>query len=428
MRFAVVVACMMLLVTKEEGYGTTLADLAAAGRATIPKNTSLLSASCHEFNTSGIAAPAAPTGLPGCPPDGSLAAQLLPDHSRDSEATPDHLSGQYADMEVALASEDLEIKTQDRAHHARVRNTKIRDSTAAARAAAPAARSTPGVNVVVARPAAAASSVTAPSSSTAPASTGPRRLPGRPKARSGGTCAPLRPAKRPRTPASQVSACGISAAASSAGQSAGAAPGARSASVVGGSGGVPLGAATRGTSATVAGDPVGGSVALVRLVVAPTAAPPGGDTGAVPRPLPPRVPVHGGAGPIGPPVGGGRPPSATVAVPRTRTPSAPDAGNLVLIGGACDVVAARNSSEPPAASFSAPLSPMLYSSASVLSGSPAVDTSVISAPSGSRSTAEFVEEHRQRRARVESDLRDAQASLSAVLSDRHEPWTGGKDA
>jgi len=428
MRFPVVVACMLLLVTKEEGYGTTLADLAAAGRATIPKNTSLLSASCHEFNTSGIAAPAAPTGLLGGPPDGSPAAQQLPDHPRDSDAEPDHLSQQYAEMEVALASEDLEIKTQNRAHRARVRNAKTRASTTAARAAAPVARSTPGANVVVARPAAAASSVTAPSSSTASASTGPTRLPARPRARSGGTSAPLRPAKRPRTSASQVLAGGSSAAAAPAGQSAGAAPGAGSASVVGGSGGVPVGAATGGTSATVAGGPVGYSAALVRLVVAPTAAPPGGATGAVPRPRPPRVPVHGGAGPVGPPAGGGRPPIATVAVPRTGTPSAPDAGNLALVGGGCDVVAASNSAEPPPASVSAPLSPLLYSSASVLSGSPAVDTSVISAPSGSRSAAEFAEEHRQRRARVESDLRDAQASRSAVLSDRHESWTGGKDA
>jgi len=37
-RLPVVVACMMLFATKEEGYETTLADLAAAGRGTIPKN------------------------------------------------------------------------------------------------------------------------------------------------------------------------------------------------------------------------------------------------------------------------------------------------------------------------------------------------------------------------------------------------------
>jgi len=54
MKLTVVVACLLLMVTKQEGFRPILTDLAFAGRSDVNKNAPLTMASRHEFYTAGL--------------------------------------------------------------------------------------------------------------------------------------------------------------------------------------------------------------------------------------------------------------------------------------------------------------------------------------------------------------------------------------
>jgi len=445
MRLPVVVACMLLLATKEEGYGTTLADLAAAGRSSIPKNTPLLSASCHEFKTTAIAAPMYPSRPSGGAADDRHPPALAPEDPLHGASAED-LSKQYAEMAVALANEAVATKAQAQANRVRLRAAGRAPN--AATAAFPAA---------AARPALAPASVAASTTRRVPATTSFKRLPPRPRSQSAGPSAPPG-AKRPRVAkrksvaggaagapvqarpsggSSAVANNGVSfpAGAASRGGADGIATATAGASGVGtgfaaAGRGVPVRAAAEKAPAAAPSGPASGASALVRLVLAPAVV--GGAlaaAAAVTRDLP-GAPVVLGGGSAGAGVAGavGSPPPAPVSagagltLPSVPAPLLPRTLPALSVGN--DAATLSHSQVVSSLSSSPSLSCVDCPLASLLSVEPLSDATGApgSAPLPRRSAAQFAEEYRQRRERVESDLRDTHSSITGILSSRHESW------
>jgi len=418
MRLPVVVACMLLLVTKEEGYGKMLADLAAAGRGTVPKNASLLSASCHEFNTSGIAAPVAPPRPPGGTAHTHPPAAVAPAGLAPANAGPEDFSQQYDEMDVALAIEDAAIKTQNRAERLRKRSVKAKAPVAAGAALAPATTpptaapppATGSASALGVAPASTSSTVSA-----APVLTTPRKPPARSRARAAGALAPRAIVKRPRGGKGKGAAGSRAGATPPAGAAVGSAAG-------GGSGRKPAGAV---------GGQVGGAHALVHLVRAGRVAddasghaggPPVPDAGA-PAGVATGLAGNGGAGSV---VGGPLSAAASAdASPMQPTVYAPNNAPS-FIGGGDGTVPVNRQAVPPSPRFPS-FSPAAFSTSSLLTGCPMAESTVApgSAPPAAHRISNFVQEQRQRRARIDTDLHAANASVSDILAARHESWRNG---
>ena len=387
MRLPVVVACMLLLVTKEEEFGVKLAHLAAAGRAAVPTNSPLLSASCHEFNTSGLAAPDAAADPPGGVTGGRAAAAPLP---RLPHCNPEDLDGRYAEMDLALANEESATKTQNRANRIRARTAKVQAAAAQAASSAP--------------PAAVHEFPT----------TG--RPPARSRARAAGALAPRPAIKRTRVTKGKKSAAKTKSTAP-----ASAAARSQAAVAVIGSGSGAVGADAAATS--------GVASPYVRLVVAPLAVNPPHANVVGPnvhpthpaamnaersvaaaavygvRPAQPASAVEGGA----------------TSVPGAPSPTASPAFNAVPNGGA---------SPYPLPGAPLPFVPHIYppslSNDCLLPGGlPSHGAAAPALVQPHPSAADFAEEQRLRRERVEANLRDAHASVSDILSSRHQSWGGG---
>jgi len=167
MKLTVVVACLLLMVTKEEGFGPILTDLAFAGRSDVNKNAPLTTASRHEFYTAGLgpssstsgpaqqAGSASTGGAPAAPAAPSFDVPALQDY------LPQDLDVEYAAMESDVAADKSKEATRRRAQRKKMLKEKPRPRTG---------RPPTG------RPASAASESTASDGSAAapaPASTAP---------------------------------------------------------------------------------------------------------------------------------------------------------------------------------------------------------------------------------------------------------------
>jgi len=387
MRLPVVVACMLLLVTKEEEFGVKLAHLAAAGRASVPANPPLFSASCHEFNTSGLAAPDAATRPFGVLPGGHASAAplpLLPDGDSDK------IDNRYAEMDVVLANEASATKTQNRANRIRARTAKAQSATA------PGASSTP-------RSAAHASPTT-------------RRPPERSRAQAAGALAPRPVIKRARAAKGNNSAeknnSTRQASAALPSRAAGAAVDSGVAAVGGGA------AAADGVASP-----------SVRLVVAPPAvAPPSANVKAA-KSQPAHPSAMNAEGPVAAAAVygvGQAPPGFAVAsggtlLPGAQAPTASPVLNTIPNGGAAYY---------PLPGAPLPFVPSHFppslSTGFLLPGALPPHGAAAPAPVQTHpSASDFAEEQRLRRERVKANLRDAHASASDTFSSRHESWGGG---
>jgi len=135
MRLPVVVASMLLLCTKEDRFAGVLSELASVGRVDINKAAPLHQASRHEFSSSGLAS--ASTSLQAAPsrhvspPDPSAAAAAAL-HDRDAV----NMNDKYADMEVALHNEDVSVAALNRADRMRRMRASQTVPSVAARSAA----------------------------------------------------------------------------------------------------------------------------------------------------------------------------------------------------------------------------------------------------------------------------------------------------
>jgi len=423
MRLPVVVAGLLLLCTKEERFAGVLTELASVGRVDVNKAAPLHEAARHEFFSAGLSLPAAANSQGSQPPrpatadHGALVASVLGSpHEVD-------MNEKYTDMDAALKQEDVEVATQNRAD----RMKKMRASTAVARTAGQEA-------VGSARAAPQSGSVAAASGLAFPAVPPPRR-PALPQLR---PAAQGQPVKGAATSGSQRSAASSASKpprgvkrARTARRTAPKVNGSLSATRPGAAGGARApGAAQAGGRANHEGvaEPADGNAdnALVAAVPLPSqrsgsnltataasrgrlmAAPIGGEAGA-----PAFAPVHGAGLSPGPPV------------PR-----------ISQISGVSDLAVPGHDDTLPHLS---PPDSFLFDGQTALPSLPAAPVASSSPPvamvAGSPSTAlnegggivqpapvspplSFVEESRARQARVESDLRDAHASVQHILQAR----------
>jgi len=385
MRLPVVVACMLLLVTKEEEFGVKLAHLAAAGRAAVPTNAPLLSASCHEFNTSGLAAPDAATGPSNVLPGGHGSAAPLP-LLPDGES--EEIDDRYAEMDVVLANEASATKTQNRANRIRARTAKAHSATATGASSAP-------------RSAAHASPTT-------------RRPPARSRAQAAGALAP-----RPVIKKARAAHGNNSAAKTKLTRQASAAIPSRAAGA----------AVDSGPAAVGAGAAAADGVASphVRLVVAPPAVAPPTVMAANSQPAHPSAVYTEGPVAAAAVYGVGQaPPAFAVAsdgtvVPGAQAPTASPALNTMPNGGPV-AYALPGAPLPCVPNYFSPS----ISTGFLLPGAlPPHSAAALAPVQPHPSASDFAEEQRLRRERVEANLRDAHASVSEILSSRHESWGGG---
>jgi len=435
LRLPVVLACMLLLVTKEEGYGTTLAHLAATGRGAIPKNNPLVTASCHEFNTPGISAPVAPTFPLGGPTNDHPRAVPPPARPPNSTAQAEDYSQQYAEMDAALAVEDTAVKTKNRANRVRARTARavkaLARPTAAGSAPPPAAaHSSAAPQSTAAGSSSQAAIPPAVIASTAPTTSAPmssKRPPASSRAQAAGALAPRPIIKRARK-AKGKSSAGIKASATpSTGSSGGAA--ACGAAVGGGGRGAPLSTDAGAAATAAAGAQVEGAGALVCRVHAPAAAA-AASAGAGVAPVqavgvPAGIAAGCGIG-SATPVVGGQPQGVGSVHAGTSQPSGPTPVNLLLHGVAHAAATTHVQSDPPSL-FSPPFSPVPFSPTSIFTGSHSANAAdaPASAPPVAHSAADFAQEQRMRRERVNADLLAAHASVSDILSARHQSWGNG---
>ena len=123
MRLAVVVACMLLLVVKEERFGPILERMAATGRSSVQRHGRLSTAGRHEFFSSGLrqpqaaAARAVPNGTSGRPAQGSIAPAPTD--------TAVDLERQIAAMDVRLSAEQVAEAAERRVRRTQVRRAKM---------------------------------------------------------------------------------------------------------------------------------------------------------------------------------------------------------------------------------------------------------------------------------------------------------------
>jgi len=142
MKLTVVVACLLLLVTKEEQFSSILSDLAFAGRADVNKNAPLTTAFRHEFYSAGLAPSlstderAPPSGGASADGGGGVPASDLP--AVADELSQD-LSGEYAAMASDVARDNSKEAAFRRSQRAEV--LRARPRPRAARPPAPRAAS-----------------------------------------------------------------------------------------------------------------------------------------------------------------------------------------------------------------------------------------------------------------------------------------------
>jgi len=421
MRLPVVVACMLLLATKEEDFGTTLAQLASAGRATVPKHASLLSASCHEFNTSGISAPVAPDCPPGASSDLHASQSLSQTNPAPPNDQPVDLSQQYAEMEVALDNEDTAIKKNNRAARVRARNAK-----AYTHATPRGASTSPAVAPSSSAGGSASVRAAAPPSgtSTATLSRSSRRPPARSRAQAAGALPPRPIDKRARAASSKGAVVKRSKRPAPASAGAAAGTGAAGASSSGAGGGAPTHGGVGVSNAAAAGAEVCGHPGLVRLVVAPAVtAALSADAGVPPLQAAGALAgIAGAPAPLGAmPTPSGPPTAGATAVAGTRPRSAPAPINPSAVHGGFNGAAAPPDQSFPSLHTFHSLPPLANSSA-LRTGTPSeggADALGLALPHV-RSASEFREEQRLRHARVNADLADAHASVLDLLSSRHK--------
>jgi len=147
LRLTVVVACMLLMATKEVRFGGLLTELVSAGRAPQLQGSRLSTASVHEFATSSMTevvsavGPAISAGSGLC---GAVAEVTVADTEADAFlGTPTiDLEVAIAEMEAEEAAEDVVVAAKERAKRIAVRR-RVRVTSAAAGAVAGAAAAGP---------------------------------------------------------------------------------------------------------------------------------------------------------------------------------------------------------------------------------------------------------------------------------------------
>jgi len=118
LRLTVVIACMLVLASKEPGYDDMLKGLASTGRAAKEQPAGLTDATRHEFLAPGLAPVPAPSTA------GRPSAQIPANHE-DPAATAKpavaSMEARYAAMDAQLAQEETAAATDRRAHRLSVR-------------------------------------------------------------------------------------------------------------------------------------------------------------------------------------------------------------------------------------------------------------------------------------------------------------------
>jgi len=124
MKMTVVIACMLLLVTKKEQFSSILTDLAFAGGADVNKNAPLTNASRHEFITAGLA-PSASMGTQASQ-TGSLSTGGGANASVFDAAPPQDLAEEYLSMASDVALENSKEAKRRRAQRMEALKAKPR--------------------------------------------------------------------------------------------------------------------------------------------------------------------------------------------------------------------------------------------------------------------------------------------------------------
>ena len=406
MRLPVVVAAMLLFCTKEERFSGILMELAAVGRVNVNKAAPLHAASLHEFASDGLA-PASALSSQGTapphlrPPDQRAVAAAVLQSGDEVD-----MEEKYADMDVALQQEDVAVAALNRAD----RMQKMRASQAAqAQAANAAARPSPAATAAGGTggvlPAAAARTASLPSLLRAGPTPPPNAAPTSASQRSGASAGrPPRGVKRGRTPRVPRGAAAKAAAVKAASAAAAAAAA------------VGLGAAARTGAAIAASDGTSAGREEVTEAVHDGAAVAAGAP-SVQSPLIPSAMAHAGAAPQ-PEPGISQPVAARGGTPQTSTLQ------HVFPPGAVpfDPPGTLPAFSPSSTALHSPvLAGMVGGGAAVASLEGGASMEHASAPS----PLTFAEQSRARHARVEADLRDANASLQHILQ-RQEARRDGK--
>jgi len=134
MKLTVVLACLLLLVTKEENFSAILSDLAFAGRADVQKNAPLMAASRHEFSSAGLT-PASSTnnGTSATVLASTADAADRPSPGVLEDERPQDLLAEYASMATDVAMANSKEATRRRAARSRAMKAKQRPCGARAR-------------------------------------------------------------------------------------------------------------------------------------------------------------------------------------------------------------------------------------------------------------------------------------------------------
>jgi len=104
MKMTVVIACLLLMVTKEEQFSTILTDSAFAGRADVNKNAPLTAASRHEFHTAGLVPSDSESNVTSS--TGSASNSGPADVPAFEDGLPQNITEEYASMASDVAVEN----------------------------------------------------------------------------------------------------------------------------------------------------------------------------------------------------------------------------------------------------------------------------------------------------------------------------------
>ncbi|OSX75829.1 hypothetical protein BU14_0219s0029 [Porphyra umbilicalis] len=130
MKMTVVIACLLLMVTKEEQFSTILTDLAFAGRADVNKNAPLTAASRHEFYTAGLAPSASEGNV--ISRTGSASNSGPADVPAFEDGLPQNITEEYASM-----ASDVAVDNSKEAARRRAQRVELLKSRPRARGARP---------------------------------------------------------------------------------------------------------------------------------------------------------------------------------------------------------------------------------------------------------------------------------------------------
>jgi len=124
LRLTIVIACFLLMATKEPGYSSVLMKIAATGRAQPQRATRLAAASVHEFVASAVTN-SQPSGRRHHQPGSDDPAAAAPPPKDVFVGVPKQpLDAQYASMAVKLAAEKVDTAAERRASRKRVLQRK----------------------------------------------------------------------------------------------------------------------------------------------------------------------------------------------------------------------------------------------------------------------------------------------------------------